>query len=120
MVTCDCNGRVIDFEIQEGKGDLRNHIISLREKWIDDVPESPVMVFDREGSGVSFFSELVLKEIPFVTWEKNIDSKTINAIDEKEFNINFEFNNKEYSIFENKKTLLLNRKNRMRSGTILR
>lgn len=104
MVTCDNNGRVIDFEIQEGKGNLRNHIVSLREKWIDDVPESPVMVFDREGSGVSFFSELVLKGIPFVTWEKNIDSKTINAIDEKKFNVNFEFNNKEYGIFENKKS----------------
>ena len=104
MVTCDMNGRIIDFEIQEGKGDLRNHIVSLREKWIDDVPESPVMVFDREGSGISFFSELVLKGIPFVTWEKNIDSKTISVIDEKKFNVNFEFNDKEYGVFENKKS----------------
>jgi hypothetical protein len=76
----------------------------LREKWIDDVPESPVMVFDREGSGISFFSELVLKDIPFVTWEKNIDSKTISVIDEKKFNVNFKFNDKEYGVFENKKS----------------
>jgi len=104
MVTCDIKGRIIDFEIQEGKGDLRKHIISLREKWIEEVPECPVMVFDREGSGTSFFSELVLKGIPFVTWEKNIDSKTISAIDEKKFNVDFKFNDKEYSVFENKKS----------------
>jgi hypothetical protein len=59
----------------------------LWEKWIDDLPESPVMVFDREGSGVSFFSELVLKGILFVTWEKSIDSKALSAIDEKKFGI---------------------------------
>ena len=104
MVTCDYNGRIIDFEIQEGKGDLRKHIISLWEKYIDDLPESPVMVFDREGSGVSFFSGLVLKGIPFVTWEKNIDSKALSAIDEKKFTENFKFNNKEYSVFEDKKS----------------
>jgi hypothetical protein len=103
MVTCDCNGRIIDFEIEEGKGDLRKHIVSLWEKWIDDLPESPVMVFDREGSGVSFFSELVLKGILFVTWEKNVDSKALSAIDEKKFTVNFKFNDKEYSIFEDKK-----------------
>jgi len=65
MVTCDNNGRVIDFEIQEGKGHLRNHIVSLWEKRIDDVPESSVMVFDREGSGgCLFFRSLYQKESP--------------------------------------------------------
>ncbi len=104
MVTSDTNGQIIDFEIQEGKGDLRKHIISLWGKWRDDLPESPVMVFDREGSVVSFFSELVRKSIPFVTWEKNVDQQTISAIDEKQFNINFKFNDKEYSVFENEKS----------------
>ena len=75
MVTCDIKGRIIDFEIQEGKGDLRKHIVSLREKWIEEVPESPVMVFDREGSGTSFFSGLVLKGIPFVTWRNLIQKR---------------------------------------------
>lgn len=102
MVTCNYDGRIIDFEIQEGKDDLRKHIISLWEKYIDDLPESPVIVFDREGSRVSFFSGLVLKTIPFVTWEKNIDSKALSAIDEKKFTENFKFNNKEYSVFEDK------------------
>lgn len=104
MVACDCNGRIIDFEIEEGKGDFRKHIVSLWEKWIDDLPESPVMVFDREGSGGSFFSELVLKGIPFVTWQKSIDTKALSAIDEKKFTVNFKFNDKEYSVFEGKKS----------------
>jgi hypothetical protein len=32
MVTCDSRGRIIDFEIQEGKGDMKAYIISLWEK----------------------------------------------------------------------------------------
>jgi hypothetical protein len=34
-----------------------------KEKWKNDLPESPVMVFDREGSGVKFFSKLVSNKI---------------------------------------------------------
>jgi len=103
MVTCDGNGRIIDFEIQEGKGDLRSHIIALSEKWSGDLPEPSVMVFDREGSGVSFFSELVLKDIPFVTWEKNIDRKKLAAIDEESFKVTFNLNDKKYGVFEGEK-----------------
>ena len=29
IVACDSSGRVVDFEIQEGKGDIRNYLISL-------------------------------------------------------------------------------------------
>jgi hypothetical protein len=103
MVTCDDKGQIVDFEIQEGKGDLRAHIVALGEKWNRDVPESPVMVFDREGSGVAFFSNLVSKNIAFVTWEKNIDSKALESIDEAKFNLNFKLNSKDYSVFEDEK-----------------
>ena len=33
MVTCDAKGQIVDFEIQEGKGNLREHIIALKKKW---------------------------------------------------------------------------------------
>lgn len=75
----------MDFEIQEGKGDLRAHILSLGSKWKEDLPSSPVMVFDREGNGTGFFSELVQKQIPFVTWEKNVDSKKLSELEEALF-----------------------------------
>ncbi|MCK5128110.1 MAG: hypothetical protein KAR42_17775 [candidate division Zixibacteria bacterium] len=104
MVTCDVSGRVVDFEIQEGKGDLRNYIKVLCEKWAADVPECPGMVFDREGNGTGFFSGLVKCGIPFSTWEKDADAKKLATLDDALFITDLKFNNKEYSYFEGKKS----------------
>jgi hypothetical protein len=105
MVTCDSRGRIIDFEIQEGKGDMKAYIISLWEKWRRDLPACPIMVFDREGYDAGFFSKLVLDGIPFVTWQKNVDAKKIAAIDNKKFKEEFEFNGKSYAVFEDEKII---------------
>jgi hypothetical protein len=59
LVTCDINGNIVDFEIQEGKGDLKSRITELRKKWEKEIPEGPIMVFDREGSGKAFFRNLL-------------------------------------------------------------
>jgi len=81
MVTCDMSGRIVDFQIQEGKGDLKSHIVALKNKWDQELPETPIMVFDREGHGAPFFNTLIENEIPFVTWEKHVDSKKLKEID---------------------------------------
>jgi hypothetical protein len=104
LVTCDSSGRVVDFEIQEGKGDLRGHIVTLWHKWAENLPEKPINVFDREGYGAGFFSGLVKEKIPFVTWEKHIDSQKLASIEEEKFTKEFEFNNKQYSVFEDDKS----------------
>jgi hypothetical protein len=104
MVTCDISGRVVDFEIQEGKGDLRRHISALANKWAGEVPHQPIMVFDREGHGTGFFSGLVVDKISFVTWEKYADSKKLTAFDDEKFTSEFEFNHKKYRVFEDEKT----------------
>ena len=65
MVTCDSRVRIIDFEIQEGKGNMKAYILSLWEKWRSDLPACPIMVFDREGYDAGFFSTLVSGGIPF-------------------------------------------------------
>ena len=103
MVTCDGSGRVVDFEIQEGKGDYRGHICNLGEKWKEYIPGGVVKIFDREGHGAEFFFKLVSNKDLFVTWEKNIDSKKLAALDEDLFIEAFEFNGKSYSIFESSK-----------------
>ena len=103
MVTCDGSGRIVDFEIQEGKGDYRGHICNLGEKWKEYIPGGVVKVFDREGHGAEFFFKLVTNKDLFVTWEKNIDSKKLAALDEDLFIEAFEFNGKSYSIFEGSK-----------------
>ena len=58
MLTCNGSGRIIDFVIQEGKGDLRTHIATLGDKWQADIPQKTVQVFDREGHGYDFFANL--------------------------------------------------------------
>jgi hypothetical protein len=107
IVTCDASGRIVDFEIQEGKGDLKTHIVELKRKWDQELMEPPIMVFDREGYGAPFFNSLIENEIPFVTWEKHVDSKKLKELDDDRFNESFEMNNKKYRILEGEKTFTL-------------
>lgn len=104
LVTCDNSGRIVDFEIQEGKGNLRSHIVALSKKWAGDLPHRPVMVFDREGYGAGFFWGLISEGIPFVTWDKYVDYKELAKIEKEKFTEEFEFNAKKYSVFEEKKS----------------
>ncbi len=104
LVTCDENGRIVDFEIEEGKGDLRNRVKELPRKWIDEIPEKAVQVFDREGNGTAFFSELVKNKCAFVTWEKYADKKKLTSLDDSLFVDELCFNNKKYKLFEDNKS----------------
>jgi transposase len=103
MVVSDLQGNVVDFEIQEGKGDLRSFVLNLDERWEDEIEKKPVKVFDREGDGAGFFSGMVHKENPFVTWEKHSDSKKLDAMPSELFSVSLEVNGKEYGVFEDVK-----------------
>ena len=105
MVTCDQHGRIVGFEIHEGKGNLKQYILNLAEKYNDDLPCSAVMVFDREGSANSFYSKLVLAGSPFVAWQKNINTEQLAAIEDCKFDEPFEFNGKSYKVFEDEKII---------------
>jgi len=120
MVTCDMSGRIVDFQIQEGKGDLKKHIVELKKKWEQELTEIPIMVFDREGYGAPFFITLIENEVPFVTWEKHVDSKKLSEIDDEEFNESFEMNNKRYSIFEGEKIFTIEHDGKMLTFTLKR
>jgi len=102
-VTCDVKGMVVDFKIEEGKGNLKERIFRLADKWEEDAGRIPVMVFDREGSGNEFYYQLKKQGIPFVCWEKHCDTKKLNDIGEDQFNLKFEFNDKNYAVFEEEK-----------------
>ena len=70
MVTCDMSGRIVDFQIQEGKGDLKKHIIELKKTWEQELSEIPFMVFDREGYSASFFNMLIEnQQFPLVMFQ---------------------------------------------------
>lgn len=113
MVTCDISGRIVDFEIQEGKGNLKTHIVELKKEWLNELSESPIMVFDREGNGGPFFNILIDNQIPFVTWEKNVDSRKLMELSDDRFHESFEMNGKKYSIFEGNKTFTLEDNNEL-------
>ena len=108
IVACDSSGRVVDFEIQEGKGDIRNHIINLGIKAQKEINPGPVMVFDREGYGGDFFYEMTRADVGFVTWEKNVDVNKLNALDDELFTGTFSLNGKSYRVFEAEKEFICN------------
>jgi hypothetical protein len=103
MVVSDLQGTVVDFEIQEGKGDLKSFVANLDDRWKEETGAKPVKVFDREGDGAGFFSSMVRKENPFVTWEKHADSKKLDSMSADLFAISLELNGKEYGVFEEEK-----------------
>jgi len=100
MVTCDATGRIIDFDIQEGTGDLRGHISNLSDKWSEDIPGKTIHVFDREGYGADFFYGLREKNICFVTWDKYVNQSKLSKIPDSHFTEEIEFNGKLYKYFE--------------------
>lgn len=104
LVTSDSSGRIVDFEIQEGKGDLRSYIVNLSKRWQDEIAQMPVMVFDREGYGAKFFYTLRENLVCFVCWEKYIDAGKLAALKPETFTESFELNDKTYRIFEGEKT----------------
>lgn len=106
LVTCDERGRIVRFDIQEGKGDLRAAIVRVGQYGKVRTGQAPIQVFDREGHGAEFFSRLLDNDIPFATWEKHADKKRLDAIEEEAFTHHFEFNAKDYRILEENKPLV--------------
>jgi hypothetical protein len=104
QVTCDHTGRIVDFVIDEGKGEMKQRIIEVVDKWLPEMSARPISVFDREGYDKAFFSQLVKAEQPFVTWDKNVDIERLVGIDDQSFTLKFTFNGKRYSVFEEEKT----------------
>ncbi len=66
FVTCDHTGSVVDFEIQEGKGNLYQRIKSVNKNWSNEASVKIVHVFDREIYGAERFIEYTDNKIAFV------------------------------------------------------
>lgn len=106
LVTCDATCRIARFQIQEGKGNLKQEILDVSARWRKRHSVTPIIVFDREAYGADFFSDLIVNNVSFVTWEKHVDLKKINTIPEERFSNHFEFNKKNYSVFEGEKKFI--------------
>jgi len=99
----DSSGNIVYFDIQEGKGNI---VESLRQASLSVKPYNggtpPLVVVDRELWGVEIF--LSLKDYRFVTWEKNCDKAKLRELDESCFTGQLKLNDKNYILFEKKKT----------------
>ncbi|MCP4749235.1 MAG: hypothetical protein GY874_24330 [Desulfobacteraceae bacterium] len=120
QVTSDSIGRIVDFQIQKGEGDLRSHIVSMGRKWQDELACAPVMIFDREGYGAELFFALSENKISFVTWEKNIDTQKLEASEAEHLGEEFKLNGKLYRIFEGEKNFVYTLKNARHQELTLR
>ena len=118
IVTWDISGRIVDFQIHDGKGDIKAHIVELKKKWAQELTEFPLMVFDQDDCGASFFNSLIKNKIQFVTWEKHVNSKKLKELDDNCFNEAFEMNNKKYRIFEGEKTFTLEQNGETQTFTL--
>jgi hypothetical protein len=103
QVTCDATGRIVDFHIEEGKGQMKQRILGVVDRWLPQLAARPIAVFDREGYDSGFFSALVKAKQPFVTWDKNVDTTRLEGIAEERFTIDLQFNGKRYSVLEEEK-----------------
>jgi hypothetical protein len=105
LVTSDGRGRIVCFDIQEGKGDLRARILALGAyARAQSLGVMPLQVFDREGDGLGFFSALVAQQTPFVTWEKNADQPRLRALEEACFSASVSVNGTDYRLLEETKS----------------
>jgi hypothetical protein len=101
LVTCDERGRIVCFEIQEGKGDLRARILALGAyARAQALGLPPVQIFDREGTGLAFFAALVAQQTPFITWEKHADAAHLRALAELDFTASVHLNGTDYRLLE--------------------
>jgi hypothetical protein len=106
QVTCDASGRIVDFVIEEGKGNMKQVLLNLHDKWGKEVGAArPINVFDREGYDGKFFQRQIEQGTAFVSWDKYVDTKKLALIEDEKYTRHFEFNSKKYSIFEEEKHL---------------
>jgi len=98
----DIEGRIVYFDIQEGKGDMLNMIIEKSKEYapyLGNIP--PLFVADKEIWGVDKF--LLLSECRFITWEKNTDAQEIKNLSDSVFSSPFKVNDIEYQVYETNK-----------------
>jgi len=100
----DIEGRIVYFDIQEGKGDMLSLIIDKSKEYapyIGNIP--PLFIADKEIWGVEKFL-LLAEDCRFVTWEKDTDRKELNQMPDSVFSSPFKVNDIVYQIYETKGT----------------
>ncbi|MBF0121680.1 MAG: hypothetical protein HQK79_22845 [Desulfobacterales bacterium] len=102
MFVHDSHGRIVYFEIQEGKGDLKEMMLRMSQEWSMYIGGAfPLIITDRESWGVEHF--ISMKGYRFVTWEKFSKKEELAKIPDDRFGEVFLMNEKSYQAVEEKK-----------------
>lgn len=80
----DLQGRPLFFITESNEIDFRPIITRAARKLVTYGIERPIMVFDRGGYGIHFFSELS-NVADFVTWSKYVSKQTLGSLPEPSF-----------------------------------
>jgi hypothetical protein len=100
----DLQGRPLFFITETNEIDFRPMISRAADKLIGYGIERPLLVFDRGGYGIHFFSQLVEKA-DFITWAKYVDEKKLQNVAESSFTVGVIFNGHKYVVAEQIKTV---------------
>lgn len=100
-VVSDLCGRPFFFITEGCDIDFRPIIERAAEKIISFGIARPILVFDRGGYGVYFFSQME-KKANFVTWAKYLKKEELEGL---EYNSCLKFNDKKYLIAEKQKVI---------------
>ncbi len=103
-VVSDIEKRPLMFITEGCEIDFRPIIHRLAGKIIDYGIKRPVLVFDRGGYGVHFFSELS-RYADFVTWGKYVRKEELASVRQEDFTVGLRVNGRCYEISELDKTL---------------
>jgi len=98
-VVSDIRKRPLMFITEGCEIDFRPIIDRIADRIIHYGVDRPLLVFDRGGYGIHFFSELSVKA-DFITWGKYIRDDELSSIPDKGFTVGFRFGDKCYEISE--------------------
>jgi hypothetical protein len=98
-VVSDLNKRPLMFITQGCEIDFRPTIEKIADRIIGYGVNRPLLVFDRGGYGIHFFSRLSVKA-DFITWGKYIRNEELSSIADEQFTVGFRFGDKCYEISE--------------------
>jgi hypothetical protein len=95
----DLQGRPLFFITESNEIDFRPIISRSASKLREYGIDRPVLVFDRGGYGVHFFSQLN-QTADFVTWAKYVGAKSLSAIPDSAFTVGMRFEDHKYLVAE--------------------
>ncbi|GAB6145795.1 putative transposase [Desulfocicer niacini] len=100
----DLQGRPLFFITESNEIDFRPIISRSVKKLKEYGIDRPILVFDRGGYGIHFFTQLD-KDADFISWAKYVGDKALNSITDTDFTVGLSFCGHNYEVAEQSRTV---------------